>query len=70
LQLEPDYPETLTLMHVYLPGSNVDISSVMKFELIDEMESWAADEMEKERESDAAEAAYARWLDQQNNREY
>lgn len=70
LQMEPDYPETLTLMHVYLPGSDVDISSVMKFELIDEMEGWAADEMEKERESEAADAAYDRWMDQQYDKGY
>ena len=70
LQLEPDYPETLTLMHVYLPGSNVDIAPVMLLSLIDEIEGWAADEMEKDRQSDIADAAYDRWLDQQNDREY
>jgi hypothetical protein len=34
LQLEPDYPETWTLCHVYLPGSNVDITPVMSSKLI------------------------------------
>ena len=65
LQLEPDYPETLTLMHVYLPGSNVDIAPVMLLSLIDEIEGWAADEMEKDRQSDIADAAYDRWMDEQ-----
>lgn len=34
LQLEPDYPETWTLCHVYLPGSNVDIAAVMAPRLV------------------------------------
>ena len=34
LQLEPDYPETWTLCHVYLPSSDVDIAPVMSDKLI------------------------------------
>lgn len=29
LQLEPDYPETWFLVHVYLPDSQVDIGAVL-----------------------------------------
>lgn len=29
VQMEPDYPETWSLVHVYLPDSRVDISSVL-----------------------------------------
>ena len=43
LQLEPDYPSTLTLHHVYLPGSNVDIAPVLSFEVVAEIETWVAD---------------------------
>jgi len=63
LQLEPDYPETFTLVHVYLPGSDVDIAPVMLLSLIDEIEAWAADRIEGEREDAAADAAYERYLD-------
>jgi len=66
LQLEPDYPETFTLMHVYTP-EGLDISSVMKYELIDEIEKWAADRIEEERRMDAEDAAenaaYDRYMD-------
>ena len=34
LKLEPDYPETWTLCHVYLPSSDVDIAPVMSDKLI------------------------------------
>lgn len=64
LQLEPDYPETFTLMHVYTP-EGLDISSVMKYELIDEIEKWAADRIEEDRRMDAEDAAYERWMDSQ-----
>ena len=68
LQLEPDYPETLTLMHVYLPGSDVDISSVMKFDLIDEVEAWAADQMgDMEPPEPDYDAASERYLDHKPN---
>ncbi len=42
LQLEPDYPETWTLCHVYLPGSDVDIAPVMSDKLIAVIEEAAA----------------------------
>ena len=63
LQLEPDYPETFTLVHVYLPGSDVDIAPIMLVGLIDEIEEWAQGAVEGEREQDAADAAYERYLD-------
>lgn len=42
LQLEPDYPETWTLCHVYLPGSDIDIAPVMSDKLIAMIEEDAA----------------------------
>lgn len=43
LQLEPDYPATLALVHVYLPGSNVDIAPVMGRQVVVELEEAAYD---------------------------
>ena len=67
LQLEPDYPATFTLMHVYTP-EGLDISPVMKTGLIDEIEQWAADEFERRWDEDAADAAYDRYLDLKEER--
>ena len=41
LQLEPDYPETWSLVHVYLPGSAVDIGSVIYPQLYQAIEQSA-----------------------------
>jgi len=42
VQMEPDYPETWSLVHVYLPNSNVDISPVLYPGLIGAIEDRAA----------------------------
>lgn len=67
LQLEPDYPATFTLMHVYTP-EGLDIAAVMKAGLIDEIEQWAADRFEENWEQEKADAAYDRWLDRKDER--
>lgn len=67
LQLEPDYPATFTLAHVYTP-EGLDISAVMKLDLIDEIEQWAADKFEQNWEEERASAAFDRWMDRQNER--
>ena len=71
LQLEPDYPATFTLMHVYTP-EGLDISPVMKTTLIDEIEEYAQEEFPRRWRADAdeaaADAAYDRWLDRQSER--
>ena len=41
-QLEPDYPATWSLHHVYLPGSAVDIAPVMNPALVTAVEEWVA----------------------------
>lgn len=41
-QLEPDYPATWSLHHVYLPGSTVDIAPVMNPVLVTAIEEWVA----------------------------
>ncbi len=38
LQLDPDYPMTVSLVHAYLPASNVDITPVMSQSVIDYLE--------------------------------
>ena len=38
VQMEPDYPETWSLVHVYLPDSRVDISAVLYAGLFDAIE--------------------------------
>lgn len=73
LKMEPDYPATFTLMHIYLPGSNVDIAPVLLLSLLAEIEEYAQEEFprrwQEERdsamESMAESAAYDRWLDRQ-----
>lgn len=40
LQIEPDYPATYTLVHAYTP-EGIDISPVMKMDMIEELEEQA-----------------------------
>jgi hypothetical protein len=47
-QLEPDYPATWALWHVYLPNSDVDICPTMRSDLVEEIEGWVADQADKE----------------------
>ena len=46
LQLEPDYPATWALHHVYLPNSDVDITPVMSESMIGEIETWISEQFE------------------------
>lgn len=57
LQMEPDYPATWTLMHVYLPGSEVDISPVMRGGLVEEIEEWVAEQADRDYEDSRLDAA-------------
>lgn len=43
LQLEPDYPATFSLFHVYLPGSSVDIAPLLSSKSVKEIETWVAE---------------------------
>ena len=47
-QLEPDYPATWALWHVYLPGSNVDIAPVLSYDVITAIEAWVAKQADEE----------------------
>jgi hypothetical protein len=47
-QLEPDYPATWSLWHVYLPGSNVDIAPILSSDVAKEIEDWVADQADEE----------------------
>lgn len=47
-QLEPDYPATWALWHVYLPGSGVDIAPVLSSDVASEIEEWVAKQADEE----------------------
>ena len=47
-QLEPDYPATWSLHHVYLPGSAVDIAPVMNPALVTAVEEWVAGQADED----------------------
>lgn len=47
-QLEPDYPATWSLYHVYLPGSNVDIAPILSSDTAKEIEDWVADQADED----------------------
>ena len=47
-QLEPDYPATWSLHHVYLPGSAVDIAPVMNPALVTAVEEWVASQADED----------------------
>ena len=47
-QLEPDYPATWSLWHVYLPNSDVDICPTMRSDLVTEIEEWVAGQADEE----------------------
>jgi len=61
-QLEPDYPATWSLWHVYLPGSDVDIAPVLREPLIEEIESWVADRADEQFQEDQDEWEIDRFI--------
>jgi hypothetical protein len=63
LQLEPDYPATWTLNHVYLPNSNVDIAPLLRSDLIEEIEGYQAEEADQDAEDRAWDEGYEKFLD-------
>jgi hypothetical protein len=50
LKLEPDYPEVWTLISVFLPKSDVDLSAVLHPDVISQIEEGAAEYFEQQRE--------------------
>jgi hypothetical protein len=67
-QLEPDYPATWALYHVYLPNSDIDIAPVLSSDVAKEIEDWVADQAEEEaaqREEDDAYDKFMDWKDSQ-----
>lgn len=46
LKLEPDYPEVWTLVSVFMPNSDVDLSGVLHPDVISQMEQGAAEYFE------------------------
>jgi hypothetical protein len=49
MKLEPDYPEVWTLVSVFLPKSEVDLSGVLHPEVISQIEQSAAEYFEDKR---------------------
>jgi hypothetical protein len=64
-QLEPDYPATWALWHVYLPGSDVDLAPVLKVPLIEEIEGWVAKQADEEWQEGEDDAAIDAYIDRQ-----
>ena len=62
-QLEPDYPATWALWHVYLPNSGVDIAPILSSDTAKEIEDWVADQAEEEAAEREDEAAYDKFMD-------
>jgi hypothetical protein len=62
-QLEPDYPATWALWHVYLPGSSVDIAPILSSDVAKEIEDWVADRADEQWQADADDAAIDRFID-------
>jgi hypothetical protein len=62
-QLEPDYPATWALYHVYLPGSDVDICPVLSYDVITAIEGWVADQAAEEADDRAWDEGYEKFLD-------
>ena len=62
-QLEPDYPATWALWHVYLPGSDVDICPVLSYDVITAIEGWVAGQAEEEAAEREDETAYDKFMD-------
>jgi hypothetical protein len=62
-QLEPDYPATWALYHVYLPGSDVDIAPVLSSDTAKEIEDWVADQAEEDAAQREDETAYDKFMD-------
>jgi len=50
MQLEPDYPEVWTLLHVYLPNSDVDLSGILHPAILDEIQTAAEEYFENMKE--------------------
>lgn len=63
LQLEPDYPATWALYHVYLPGSNVDICPALDEGLRERIEVYAEEQSQENAEDDAWNDGYEDYVD-------
>ena len=59
---EPGYPEMWTLMHVYLPGSSIDLAPVLDSSLMEQIEQWAADRGARAIQDAADEAAIDQYI--------
>ena len=62
-QLEPDYPATWSLYHVYLPNSDVDIAPVLSSDTAKEIEDWVADQADEEYQESLDDVAISRYID-------
>lgn len=47
-EFEPGYPAVFTLMHAYLPDSNVDLASALHDTIVEEINEWVYGQAEEE----------------------
>jgi hypothetical protein len=66
-QLEPDYPATWALYHVYLPGSDVDIAPVLSSDTAKEIEDWVADQADEDYQESLDDVAISRYIDSKDD---
>ena len=62
-QLEPDYPATWSLYHVYLPNSGVDIAPILSSDTAKEIEDWVADQADEDYQESLDDVAISRYID-------
>ena len=63
---EPAYPAVFTLMHAYLPGSNVDLASVLHDSIVEEINEWVEDRADEEYQDSVDDVAISRYIDSQD----
>jgi hypothetical protein len=66
-QLEPDYPATWALYHVYLPNSDVDIAPVLSSDTAKEIEDWVADQADEDYQESLDDVAISRYIDSKDD---
>ena len=66
-QLEPDYPATWSLYHVYLPGSDVDIAPILSSDTASEIEEWVAKQADDDYQESLDDWEIDRYIDSKDD---
>ena len=64
-EYEPAYPASFALVHAYLPGSNVDLASVLHDTIVEEINDWVYGQAEDAAQEARDEADIDRYIDSQ-----